>query len=189
MAKKHDLKQSVLEFIHRNDLFPAGQKVLVAVSGGPDSVCLLHILFGLRQELDIDLHVAHLNHCLRGGESDVDAAYVTALAKKLRLPVTVASRDVKAYRDENNLSLEEAAREVRYDFLAGVAGKVSAVRVAVGHTADDHIETVLMHLLRGSGTRGLRGSPTPSPHGYLEFFPRAFPQPRAPLSPSGTQEI
>jgi tRNA(Ile)-lysidine synthase len=157
MAKKHDLKQSVLEFIHRNDLFPAGQKVLVAVSGGPDSVCLLHILFGLRQELDIDLHVAHLNHCLRGGESDVDAAYVTALAKKLRLPVTVASRDVKAYRDENNLSLEEAAREVRYDFLAGVAGKVSAVRVAVGHTADDHIETVLMHLLRGSGTRGLRG--------------------------------
>jgi len=151
------LEQQVLRFIRQHDLVTGRRKLLVAVSGGPDSVCLLHVLSKLKKELDVELHVAHLNHRLRGTESDADAAYVDKLARRLGIPAAIESRDVQAYRSEYRLSLEEAAREVRYSFLAQVADSVGAERVAVGHTADDHVETVLMHLFRGSGTRGLRG--------------------------------
>ncbi|MDD5127327.1 MAG: tRNA lysidine(34) synthetase TilS [Dehalococcoidales bacterium] len=132
-------------------------KLLVAVSGGADSVCLLHVLYGLREELGIDLHVAHLNHRLRGVDSDADARYVAGLARRLGIPATIESADVAAYRKQHRLSLEEAAREVRYSFLAETAKRIGAERVAVGHTSDDNIETILLHLVRGSGTRGLRG--------------------------------
>jgi tRNA(Ile)-lysidine synthase len=150
-------EQKVLAYIRGKNLASSGDKLVVAVSGGPDSVCLLHILSGLRQELGIELHIAHLNHKLRGAESDADAEYVAGLARRLKIPATIESRDVRAYRAQHRLTLEEAAREVRYNFLAGVAEQTGAEKVAVGHTADDHAETVLMHLLRGSGTRGLRG--------------------------------
>jgi len=154
---QNPLEQKVLAFIRENRMVTAGEKIVVAVSGGPDSVCLLHILYGLRRELGITLHIAHLNHRLRGAESDADAAYVAELARRLKIPATVESRDVRAYRVKNRLSLEEAAREVRYAFLAGVVRKAGAEKAAVGHTADDHVETVLMHLIRGSGLKGLRG--------------------------------
>jgi len=149
--------QKVLRFIKQHQMITGGEKLVVAVSGGPDSVCLLHILCNLQKELEIELHVAHLNHQLRGAESDADAACVADLADRLGLPVTVESRDVMAYRSQHRLSPEEAAREVRYSFLARTAAETGAARVAVGHTADDHVETIIMHLLRGSGTRGLRG--------------------------------
>jgi tRNA(Ile)-lysidine synthase len=152
-----DTVQKVLDYIRARKLVSRSEKIVVAVSGGPDSVCLLYILAELREELSISLHIAHLDHRLRGNESAADAAYVAGLARRLRLPATIASRDVKAYRQERRLSLEEAAREVRYSFLAQVVKDTGANKVAVGHTVDDHIETVLMHLLRGSGTRGLRG--------------------------------
>jgi len=129
----------------------------VAVSGGPDSVCLLHILANLQAELKIRLHLAHLNHQLRGAESEADASYVSQLAHQLSIPATIEQRDVKAYQARQHLSLEEAAREVRYTFLAQVARSIDADQVAVGHTIDDHTETILMHLIRGTGTRGLRG--------------------------------
>ncbi len=151
------LERRVLDFIWEHQLVSAGQPLVVAVSGGPDSVCLFHILFGLRQELGVVLHVAHLNHRLRGVEAEADARYVAELARRWAIPATVAQRDVKNYQAEHRLSREEAAREVRYGFLAEVARAVDTDRVAVGHTIDDHIETVLMHLIRGTGTRGLRG--------------------------------
>lgn len=160
MAKKEQqkfLQQRVLGFIQENQLVSSQQCLLVAVSGGPDSVCLLHILVKLREELGIRLHVAHLNHQLRGAESEADAQYVSDLAHCLDIPATIEQRDVKAYQAQQRISLEEAAREVRYTFLAQVAKFIGANRVAVGHTADDHIETILMHLIRGTGTRGLRG--------------------------------
>ena len=131
--------------------------MVVGVSGGPDSVCLLHVLNNLHAELNFSLHVAHLNHQLRGKESEADARYVAGLARKLQLPATIESGDVKAYRVKHRLSLEEAARDVRYAFFADVVGSIDANKVAVGHTRNDHIETFLMHLIRGSGTRGLRG--------------------------------
>jgi len=147
----------VLNFIQEHHLVSSQHCLLVAVSGGPDSVCLLHILVKLQEELDIRLHVAHLNHQLRGAESEADARYVFNLARRLGIPVTIEQRDVKAYQAQRRISLEEAAREVRYTFLAQVAKSIGANRVAVGHTTDDHIETILMHLIRGTGTRGLRG--------------------------------
>ncbi len=151
------LEQRVFDFIQQNHLLSANEKLLVAVSGGPDSVCLLHILVKLQKELKVHLHLAHLNHQLRGAESEADAEYVYDLARKWNIPATIERRDVKGYQKEQRLSLEEAAREVRYSFLTEVAGSIGIERVAVGHTRDDHIETILMHLIRGAGTRGLRG--------------------------------
>ena len=151
------LQQRVLGFIQENKLVPSQHCLLVAVSGGPDSICLLHILVKLREELGIRLHIAHLNHQLRGAESEADAHYVSNLAHHLDIPATIEQRDVKAYQAQQHTSLEEAAREVRYTFLAQVAKSIGANRVAVGHTADDHIETILMHLIRGTGTKGLQG--------------------------------
>jgi tRNA(Ile)-lysidine synthase len=150
-------EQKVLSFIRDKNLAGAGDKAVLAVSGGADSVCLAHIMSGLQKELGIELHIAHLNHRLRGAASDADAEYVTGLAKRLGIPATVASRDVKRYQKQHRLSLEEAAREVRYGFLAEVASEVGAKTIMTGHTSDDNIETILMHLIRGSGTRGMRG--------------------------------
>jgi len=151
------LEQRVSFFVREQCLIPREQKLVVAVSGGPDSVCLLHVLVKLQKELDIKLHVAHLNHQLRGAESEADARYVADLAHRLNIPATIEKRDVKAYQAQHRVSLEEAAREVRYTFLAQVAESVGAERAAVGHTIDDNVETILMHLIRGSGTRGLKG--------------------------------
>jgi len=151
------LEPRVLHFVQEHHLVSSHDHLLVAVSGGPDSVCLLHTLFKLREELDIRLHVAHLNHQLRDTESEADAQYVSDLAHQLDIPATIEQRDVKSYRAQQRMSLEEAAREVRYTFLAQVAKSVGASRVAVGHTTNDNIETILMHLIRGTGARGLRG--------------------------------
>jgi tRNA(Ile)-lysidine synthase len=151
------LEERVLKYILNNRLIEGGQKVLVAVSGGPDSVCLLHTLYRLQDELKISLHIAHLDHRLRGPESEADACYVADLALRLGIPSTMEKRDVAAYRAEHRLSLEEAAREIRYGFLAQAARAVGAQRVAVGHTANDQAETILLHIIRGTGTLGLRG--------------------------------
>ena len=104
-------EEKVLRFIRENRLLKKGEKLVVAVSGGPDSVCLLHILYKLQKGLGVSLHVAHLNHRLRGADADADAEYVARLAQKLKIPATVEARDVKAYRAQHRLSLEEAARE------------------------------------------------------------------------------
>ena len=162
-----NLQQRVLDFIRREGLIPAVSEapsaasdkrvVVVGVSGGPDSVCLVHVLSHIKKSLGVRLHIAHLNHMLRGASADEDARYVEKLGRYLKISVTVEKLDVDAYRKEHKLSLEEAAREVRYDFLAHIAESAGAECVALGHTEDDQIETVLMHLVRGSGLAGLRG--------------------------------
>ncbi len=164
--KKIELETRGIDFIQRHNLISSGERVVVGVSGGADSVCLLHILARWQSKLDIKLHAVHLNHQLRGVESEADAEYVAELAGRLDIPVTIAKRDVAAYRAERNCSLEEAARELRYDFLAKVADDIGANRVAIGHTRDDQVETILMHILRGTGTSGLRGLEPCSPMPY-----------------------
>lgn len=151
------LSQRVLRFIKEHSLIEGPATLVVGVSGGPDSVCLLHILLQIKDELDIRLHIAHLNHLLRGAESDADAEYVSQMAQRLGIPLTMERRDVKAYQAKRCCSLEEAAREVRYAFLSEVAQAIAAAAVAVGHTADDQVETIVMHLIRGTGLSGLRG--------------------------------
>jgi len=157
------LEQRVLLFMQEQHLMSGQPRLVVGVSGGTDSVCLLHILVKLRKELGITINVAHLNHQLRGAEADADAQYVAELARQLDVPIIIDSRNVKAYQTGQRISMEEAAREVRYDFLAEVAESVGTDRVAVGHTVDDNVETILMHLIRGTGTRGLRGLQPLSP--------------------------
>jgi tRNA(Ile)-lysidine synthase len=158
---RRTLQNKIAEFIQEHRLLLPGEKVIVAVSGGADSVCLLHVLLQLKGRLAIGLHVAHLNHKLRGAESDADATYVDRLARKFGVPATIEVEDVATYHREKGGSLEEAARELRYMFLARVAREVGASKTAVGHTRNDAIETILLHLLRGTGTAGLRGL-TPS---------------------------
>ena len=134
-----------------------GSLLVVALSGGPDSMALLHSLLSLRDSAGLRLHVAHLNHNFRD-EAEEDARFASAVANQLGLPVTVEKADPLAYQRKTGLSsFESAAREVRYGFLARVAERNGAVALATGHTADDLAETVLMHIIRGSGIHGLRG--------------------------------
>jgi tRNA(Ile)-lysidine synthase len=136
-----------------------GDRVIVAVSGGPDSVCLLRILLALAKDLDLTLHVAHLDHRFRGEESAAEARFVEGLAKDLGLTVTCESRNVPAYCAERGLSAQAGAREVRYAFLRQIAKVSGCQRIALGHTANDQAETLLMRLIRGAGISGLSAIP------------------------------
>lgn len=153
------LKEKVRETIKKFGMLSSGDRVVVGVSGGPDSVALLHILKELTPPFKISLSIAHLNHRFRGRDSDRDAGYVQELAKRLNLPVIVESRDVPAFIKEEGLSPEDGARRARYDFFTRVAKQIKADKIALGHNADDQAETVLMRLLRGSGREGLSGIP------------------------------
>jgi tRNA(Ile)-lysidine synthase len=148
-VKELAVLERVRKTITRYNMLPRGSRVGVAVSGGPDSVCLLHVLLDLAPAFDVSLSVAHLNHQLRGAESDRDEEFVAGLAARYGLPFYRASADIAATKD----NLEQAGRRARRSFFAGLG----ADRVALGHTQDDQSETVLFRLLRGSGLRGLAG--------------------------------
>lgn len=151
------VESKVRHFLKTDSGLKPGDRLLVAVSGGPDSVAMLHALWNLRGEHHLSLCVAHFHHGLRGDEADDDARFCTELADSLGLLIKVGRGDVMAHRLQRRCSLEQAARELRYAFFAEAASELGADGVAVGHTADDQVETVLMHLLRGTGLRGLQG--------------------------------
>ena len=153
------LESAVRRFVVKRGLDQNPRPLVLGVSGGPDSLSMLHAFHRLPPSLGLRLHVAHFNHGLRARESDADAEFVQEQASTLGLPVTVEKQDVKSRVSGHSGSLEEKAREARYGFLARVAREVNAIGVAVAHTADDQAETVLMHILRGAGLRGLRGMP------------------------------
>jgi tRNA(Ile)-lysidine synthase len=152
-----DVLRQVTHAIETHKLFVPGDKVVVGVSGGPDSLCLLHVLLRLRETYRLRLYVAHLNHGARGPAADADAEFVATVAAQWELPLTVEKQDVPALAQEHALAFEEAARRARYAFLARVAQDIGGRKIAVGHNADDQAETVLMHFLRGTGLAGLRG--------------------------------
>ncbi len=154
-----DITNLVRGTIRKYGLLTSGDKVVVGVSGGPDSVALIHILNLLREERDISLIVAHFNHGLRGDESDRDATFVKSLAEILELPYKLEKGDVSSYKNQTKLSMEEASRILRYRFLEATLEEEGAQRIALGHTADDQAEEVLMRILRGSGKLGLCGIP------------------------------
>ena len=149
-----DLVARLGRTIQHHQLFSPGARIIVAVSGGPDSIVLLHGLNQLKSTWRLTLHVAHVDHGLRK-ESPEDAAFVEALASQWKLPVTIERRDVSAMCRQYGWSLEDGARRVRYQCLVQVAKQQSASHIAVAHTADDQAETVLMRLIRGTGLRGL----------------------------------
>jgi tRNA(Ile)-lysidine synthase len=134
-----------------------GEPIVVAVSGGPDSVCLLHVLNKIGNELGHELIVAHFNHGLRPAEDDRETGLVKELAGSLNLPFVEEKADSEL--SENGSSLEERAREARYKFLESVRAQRNAGRIAIGHTMNDQAETIIMRLLRGSGPSGLAGIP------------------------------
>ena len=151
-----ELVARVRSTIARRGMLKGGETVLVAVSGGPDSLCLLETLYRLAPALDLDLHVGHFDHRLRDGSAR-DAAFVGRVAARLGLPATI--RAAGATHVPKGRSPEEAARDRRYAFLEETADAIGATRIATGHTLDDQAETVLMRLLAGTGTRGLGGIP------------------------------
>jgi tRNA(Ile)-lysidine synthase len=164
MASVSKLERQVAGALVRAGYSGSDTVLVVAVSGGSDSLALLHCLHRLSNSHRLHLHVAHLNHDFRGQEAFADARFVAAAAQDLGLPATVEERDVAAIQRERRISsFEQAARELRYSFLAEVAARIGAAAVTAGHTADDQAETVLMHILRGAGLHGLRGMSELSP--------------------------
>src|SRR5580692_1087893 len=151
------LEQSVLANIQSSRMLAAGSRVGVAVSGGADSVALLRLLDRLRDQLGVTLTVVHFNHDLRGAESEGDAAFVAALAGALKLELVAAREDVGAEAARERWNLEDAGRRLRYAFFDRVIAQGHATHIAVAHTADDQAETLLAHLIRGTGLTGLGG--------------------------------
>lgn len=145
----------ILSAASRYQMFEPGDLVVCAVSGGPDSVVMLHALHSRAEELSISLHIAHINHGIRGDQSKVDEEFVCKLAQEFVLPITTTTVDVPRIARERGMGEEEAARQERYKFLHETYTKLNAQKIAVGHSADDRAESVLLNVIRGSGITGL----------------------------------
>lgn len=152
---KTKLLERIVGTIRRHDMLRAGDRVGVGVSGGADSVALLLMLDELKAALGISLLVVHFNHCLRGADSDADEHFVAALAAAKKLEFASVCEDVATRARQHGWNLEDAARRLRYEYLSTLVDSGRATRMAVAHTADDQAETVLAHLLRGTGLSGL----------------------------------
>ena len=153
------LEEKILQTIKKFDMLSFNDRVLIGVSGGPDSVTLLNVLLSFKKKYNLSFFVAHLDHMLRGEESDKDVNFVKNLAQELGLYCEVKSCNLKKIAQKEHLTLEEAAREYRYKFYLETAKKIKANKIALGHNADDQAETILMRFLRGSGLEGLMGIP------------------------------
>lgn len=152
------LIEKVKRTLDKYDMVLSGDRVLVGVSGGPDSMALLHILLSIREELGITLKTAHLNHGFRP-EATQEAEFVGRISDELGLEVFIGLKDVPSIRAEQGLSAQEAARNARYAFFEEALHETGANKVALAHTSDDQAETILMRLLRGAGPLGLAGIP------------------------------
>ena len=149
--------KEVLSYIKLHQMLDPGDRVIVAVSGGADSVCLLHVLDKLKEELRLELFAVHVHHGLRGEEADRDARWTEEFCKKLGVPCTVVRCDAGLYASEHGLSVEEAGRALRYGAFEREAKLRGADKIAVAHHRDDNAETILHNLFRGSGLKGLGG--------------------------------
>lgn len=156
MRKENDLQQKVLTTIQKHNLIQEGDKIVIGVSGGPDSMCLLNCLFCLKEILKIELVVCHINHMLRE-EAEEETEYVQAFCETIGVPCFTKYADVTKMSQEQKLGTEEMGRKVRYDFFEEVAKQTGANKIATAHNSNDNAETVLMNLLRGSGISGLKG--------------------------------
>ena len=155
--KTGPLQEKVEESLEAASLLKPTSVILAALSGGADSLALFLALHRLADKHGFELRAAHLNHGLRGAESEADAAFVEGICSQFSVPLVSHKVDVAGVRARRRLSWEQAARIARYDFLTRVVLETGASAIALGHTSDDQAETVLLHLLRGSGVRGLRG--------------------------------
>ncbi len=153
------IEQKVFEFIAQYGLIQEGDKLLIAVSGGPDSVFALYLLNRFKKKFKVDLTVLHFNHSLRGKESDDDQMFVSDLCKKLKVPCHFVILDVKTHASANKYSIEESARILRYENLQILSAKLKCNKIVTAHTQNDNTETVLLNLLSGTGAGGFTGIP------------------------------
>ncbi len=153
------LDATARQCIARYSMLDAGDGIVVGVSGGPDSVALLLFLLDIAPDLDLRLHIAHVNHMIRGADADADADYVQELGRSLGVPVTVRRVDVPKAARVMGATVEDAGRSARYGLFRQTAKALGFSKVAVGHNADDQAETVIMRVVRGTGIRGLAGIP------------------------------
>lgn len=149
------MKESVLKAIEQFSLLECGDCVTVALSGGADSVALLHLLYSLKDELGIKVNAAHFNHSIRGKEAERDQNFARAFCEKLGVEFFTETTDVPKFANDNHLSLELAARKLRYEFLE----RVATDKIATAHTASDNLETLIFNLTRGTALKGLCGIP------------------------------
>ena len=147
----------VVSTIDTHNMIKKGDKVMAAVSGGADSVCMLHILNRLKQDLKFTLFCAHVNHGLRGETADRDERFVKDLCKELKIPFFCGRFDVNKIADEEKLTVEEAGRKVRYSFFEKLKNEHGIQKIATAHNKNDNAETVLMRIIRGTGIDGLSG--------------------------------
>lgn len=154
-----NLKKRLLSELEDGRLIGAGDRVLVAFSGGADSVALLLLLNALKEKLEIDVCAAHLNHGIRGDEADRDERFCAELCRKNGIPFKVGHADVPSESKITGEGIEECARRLRYAFLENASQELLCNKIATAHHADDNVETVLMHLIRGCGLNGLSGIP------------------------------
>ena len=152
-------EQKVLRFIKENELLATGEKNLVALSGGPDSVFLLHFLNKFKKKFKIEIGAVHINHRLRGKDSERDELFCKAVCDELSIPIYTLRKDVKSYSKKNKLSLESAGRKIRYEFFEKISKSNQYDKIATAHNADDNAETVLLNLIKGTGIKGIAGIP------------------------------
>ena len=150
------LKEEVLKTIETYNLIEKNDKIVIGVSGGPDSICLLHVLYGLKEKLGIEIVVAHVNHMLRD-VADLETEYVQSFCKKLGIECYVKKADILQISKTQKKGTEEVGRQVRYDFFDEVAKKTNSNKIATAHNSNDRAETVILNILRGSGLSGLKG--------------------------------
>ena len=149
--------EKVLSTINKYELIKKGDKIVVGLSGGPDSVCLLHILSRMKDEWDLEIYAAHLNHQIRGIEAQKDAFYISKLCEEMGITFFIKSINVPEYCERNGVSIEEGARQLRYEMFSEIKDKTKANKIAIGHNLNDQAETILMRIMRGTGLQGLKG--------------------------------
>ncbi|WP_163195367.1 tRNA lysidine(34) synthetase TilS [Clostridium thermarum] len=149
--------QKVIDFINKYSMLNKGDRVIVALSGGPDSVCLMHMLNEVKEIYDIEIYGAHVNHCLRGEEADEDEAYAERFCRSLGVEFYSKKVDINEMVKRLNLSSETAGREARYSFFNELKERLGANKIALAHNLNDQAETVLMRIMRGAGIEGLQG--------------------------------
>ena len=150
------MKNKVIETIKKYKLIEAGDKIVLGVSGGPDSISMLNILNEIKDEFDFKIYVAHINHLIREEAID-DEKFVENYCKKNDISFFCKRAEVQKIAETQKIGTEEAGRNVRYEFFEEVCSKVGANKIAIAHNKNDKIETIIMHLLRGSGLSGLKG--------------------------------
>lgn len=167
MLSANELTDIAGSTIRRYNMITPGAGVVVGVSGGADSMALLHLLVRMADNMNLRLHIAHVNHMIRGADADADGEFVIRAGKAMGIDVHLRKVDVPALAAQRGITLEDAGREARYGLFADVARECGLSLVAVAHNANDNAETVLMRILRGTGTRGLAGIPPVRHHGGL----------------------